>query len=74
MEGMQRDRMQASQQSQALDQAARHQDQLIQGLQAQLQKAKQDEQEFMKMSAQRDARASATHVTIASLEHQLSQL
>ena len=74
LEGMQRDRMQASQQSQALDQATRHQDQLIQGLQAQLQKAKQDEQEFMRMSAQSEARASATQVTIASLEHQLSEL
>ena len=70
LEMVQRDRVQASQHSETLGQATRRQDQRIQELQAQLQRAKQEEQEFMRLVAQTEARASATQATIASLEHQ----
>ena len=74
LDALQRDRQQASQQSESLGQATRRQEQRIQDLQAQLQRAKQEEQEFVRMSSQAEARASTTQVTIASLEHQLSDL
>lgn len=74
LDALHRDKQQVSQQSESLSQATRHQDQRIQDLQAQLHRAKQEEQDFVRMSTQAEARASATQVTIASLEHQLSDL